>query len=89
MPIETYTVVATGVYKAINSNDFTVGVYQWTAAVAGVDRRIGLNHISIVMLPLRLREVAIKRADYADADGRAQIKRIADGNGPFTNQNIV
>ena len=41
------------------------------------------------MLPLRLREVAIKRADYADADGGAQVKGIANGDGPFTYQNIV
>ena len=31
-----YTVVATGVYKAINSNNFTVGVYQWPPLLPGL-----------------------------------------------------
>src|SRR6185437_16778110 len=69
---------------AVHTDHFTVSVDQGTAGIAGVDRRVGLNHVEVGALALAGRdEVALRGADDADAYARlavAEVKaiRVAD-----------
>ena len=66
--------------RGVDADDFAARVQQRTAGVAGIDRRVGLQHVGEALFGDR--ERARRRADHADAHGVREAERIADRHHP-------
>src|SRR5215831_7621732 len=66
--------------RRVHADDFAADVQQRSPGVAGVDRRVGLQHL--VRSSVGYLERALGCADHADADRVRQAERVADGHHP-------
>src|SRR5262245_25160154 len=75
-------------HRRIDAYDLAQGIDQGTAGVAGVERRVGLDHV--VDQPSRFgAERATKGADDAGGDAVLKTVRIANGDGELADANFI
>ena len=69
----------------VDADDFAAGVDERPAAVAEVDRRVGLD----VVVEARVEQLSTDEADDADRHGVDVAERVADGADPLADPQIV
>src|ERR1051326_1596881 len=72
--------------ERVHADYFAVNVDQRTAAVAGIDLGVGLD---VVLVRCHAEAGAVFLADHADGHGVIQAVRRTDGNGEFTDADLV
>src|SRR4026209_836237 len=84
---ETNADVAAGLTenRAVNADHFSFGVDQWSAAIARIDRSIGLNE---VVVGTGANDAAFG-ADDAGGDRMLQTERITDRHHPIANVDLT
>src|SRR5262245_37352539 len=71
--------------RCIDADHLAVEVEQRAAGIAAVDGGVGLN---VVVVGSRI-DVTIARRDDASGDGAAEAERVADGDNPFAQSQLL
>jgi len=83
--------VAQSANHGVDADDFAVNVHERTAAVAGVDVRVGLDEILVHVRTAYVIGYYVRAAlgaDVAERDAVIEIERRADGDGKFTHARL-
>src|SRR5262249_56307776 len=71
--------------RGIDADHLAVEVEQGAAGIAAVDGGVGLN---VIVVGAGI-DVAVARRDDAGRDGAAEAERVADGDDPFAQPQLV